>query len=483
MKQNENKDLIKQPKSWSVIFLAAGLGTRMKSPLPKVLHPVAGRPMLVRAIEKVKAMGVEEIRVVAGYGMHLVDAVVGNLGVQIFQQKEQKGTAHAVECADPEDLSGYVLILNGDHPLIESQDLVNIIYSFADQGLDLGVVTCNLKTPKEFGRIVRHHGMIKAIVEAKDASAQTLAINEINTGIYCVKASVLNQLLPQVSNKNSKQEFYLTDIVGLGLQQGFKVGTMSAPAHVAFGVNNQIELAKASQYLYKKKAEQLMESGVLILDPSHTYIEETVQVGSGTAIYPNVMLRGQTVIGSLCSIEPGCFIVDSVIENSVHIKAGSYFERVKVQSEAQVGPYARLRPDTHIGAKAQVGNFVEMKKVKFGAKSKAGHLTYLGDAEIGEEVNIGCGTITCNYAADRKKYKTVIGNHVFVGSDTQFVAPIQVGDHAVIGSGSTITKDVPAKALAVTRASQIIRENWVKVAVPDSVVNPNSGEKKSIVES
>lgn len=460
---DQKKVNVKSPESWSVIFLAAGLGTRMRSPLPKVLHPVAGRPMLVRAIEQVKNLGIAEIRVVAGYGMRLVESVVGNLGVGIFNQTEQKGTAHAVTSARPGDMGGYILILNGDHPLIESDDLLKIIYSFAEQDLDLGVVTCDLKNPKEFGRIVRQHGQIRAIVEAKDASAQTLAIKEINTGIYCVKASVLNTLLPQVSNHNSKQEFYLTDIIGLGLTGGFKVGTMRAHPRVAFGVNTQAELAKATAYLYQKKAKALMDSGVLVLDPKSTYIEELVKIDPGTAIYPNVVIRGNTKIGSMGSIEPGVFIVDSYIENGVHIKAHSYLERVRIQSEAQVGPFARLRPETHIGPGAHVGNFVEMKKVKFGAKSKAGHLTYLGDAEIGEGVNIGCGTITCNYAVDKKKYKTVIGKGVFVGSDTQFVAPVTVGDHAVIGSGSTITKDVPAKALAVARAKQVTREDWVKI--------------------
>lgn len=459
----ETKKLgVESPSSWSAIVLAAGLGTRMKSPLPKVLHPVAGRPMLLRSIESLQRLGMGEIRVVTGFASQLVEAVIGNLGVQIFIQKEQKGTADAVESAYPGDLGGYVLILNGDHPLIEAEDLLAIIKSFASQKLDIGVVTCELKKPKDFGRIVRHHGQLKAIVEAKDASSQTLGIKEINTGIYCVKVSILNKLLPKISNNNSKGEYYLTDIIGLGLEGGYRVGTMSAHPRVAFGVNSQSELAGASRYVYRKKAKDLMDQGVLILDPHSTYIEESVQIQSGTAIYPNVFIRGKSKIGNLCSIEPHSFIVDSDIGNSVHIKAGSYLERVKIEQEAQIGPYARLRPDTHIGASAQVGNFVEMKKVKFGSHSKAGHLTYLGDAEVGEKVNIGCGTITCNYAVDKKKYKTQIGNNVFVGSDTQFVAPVTIGEGAVIGSGSTITKDVPPKALAVARGRQVIKENWIK---------------------
>jgi bifunctional UDP-N-acetylglucosamine pyrophosphorylase/glucosamine-1-phosphate N-acetyltransferase len=458
----ETTQHVKSFESWSAIFLAAGMGTRMKSPFPKVLHPVAGRPMLVRAIEQVKNIGVGEIRIVAGYGMHLVETVVGNMGVTLYRQAEPKGTAHAVNSASPSTLGGYVLILNGDHPLIESSDLISIINQFADQKLDLGVVTCELKNPKDFGRIVRQHGQIRAIVEAKDASAQTLAIKEVNTGIYCVKASILNELLPLISNHNAKQEFYLTDIIGLALTYHKKVGTMKAHPRVAFGVNSQAELAQASHYLFRKKAQSLMESGVLLLDPHTTYIEETVRIDPGTAIYPNVFIRGQTRIAGFCSIEPNTFIIDCDIESGVHIKAGSYLERTKIQSEAHIGPYARLRPETVIGSKAHVGNFVEMKKTKFGNGSKAGHLTYLGDAEIGENVNVGCGTITCNYAVDRKKYKTIIGDNVFVGSDTQFVAPVTIGKDAVIGSGSTITKDVPERALAVARAQQMIKENWNK---------------------
>jgi bifunctional UDP-N-acetylglucosamine pyrophosphorylase / glucosamine-1-phosphate N-acetyltransferase len=451
--------------SWAAIFLAAGLGTRMKSPFPKVLHPVAGRPMLVRAIEQVQSVGIRDIRVVAGYGMHLVETVVGNMGVSLHKQEEQKGTAHAVRCANLETLQnfeGSVLILNGDHPLIESEDLKQLLEEFSKGHLDLGIVTCHLKKPKDFGRIVRHHGQIRAIVEARDASAQTLAIREVNTGIYCVKAQVLIQLLPLISNDNLKKEFYLTDIVSLALTQGKKVGTLKAHPRVAFGVNSQKELAQASSYLFRKKAQSLMDQGVLLLDPDSTYIEETVTIGSGTAIYPNVFIRGQTRVGSFCSIEPHTFMVDCDIESSVHIKAGSYLERVKIQSEAHIGPYARLRPETHIGPKAHVGNFVEMKKVKFGQGSKVSHLSYLGDADIGDNVNIGCGVITCNYAVDRKKYKTVIGHNVFVGSDSQFVAPVTVGENAVIGSGSTITKDVPKEALAVARSTQVIKENWVK---------------------
>ncbi|MEN0058287.1 MAG: bifunctional UDP-N-acetylglucosamine diphosphorylase/glucosamine-1-phosphate N-acetyltransferase GlmU, partial [Bdellovibrio sp.] len=299
------------------------------------------------------------------------------------------------------------------------------------------------------------------IVEAKDASAEALKIREINTGIYVVKASVLAEYLPQIQNNNAKKEFYITDLISLCIQDKLKVQALPASPKVAVGVNNQAELAKATRLIFKRKALRLMEEGVLMIDPRTVYVEESVEIGAGTVLYPNVFIRGRSRLGSFTVIESNCFISDSEIGDSVQVRGGSYLESVRLHNKCSVGPYARLRPGTEICEEAHVGNFVEMKKVRFGKKSKAGHLTYLGDAEIGEEVNIGCGTITCNYAADRQKYKTKIGDRVFVGSDSQFVAPVEIGDDAVIGSGSTITKNVPAKALAVARSKQFVKENYV----------------------
>lgn len=452
----------------TVIALAAGKGTRMKSPLPKVLHPVAGRPMIEKVIQASKQAGAKEIRVIVGHGQALVRQVVEPMGVACYVQDEQLGTAHAVRCAKPETIEGDVVIMNGDHPLIEAADIKNFVQIFREEKCDLAVVTAELKNPGEFGRIVRHRGDLAAIVEAKDASADTLKINEVNTGIYIVKAEILTEFLPQIQNNNSKKEFYLTDLISLCIQDKKKVQPIKANAKVAVGVNTQLELAKATRLIFKRKALKLLEDGVLMIDPRTTYVEESVEIGAGSVLYPNVFVRGRTRIGSFTVIESNTFISDSDIGDSVQIRGGSYFEGAKVHNKASVGPYARLRPETEIGEEAHVGNFVEMKKVKFGKKSKAGHLTYLGDADVGEEVNVGCGTITCNYAADKKKYKTKIGNRVFVGSDTQFIAPVEIGDDAIIGSGSTITKDVPAKALAVARGRQIIKENYTpKGVTPD----------------
>ncbi len=432
----------------------------MKSSLPKVLHPVAGVPMLLRIVQVAKAAGAAETRVVVGFGENLVRQVVEPAGATCFKQHEQKGTADAVKAAQPDTLNGPVLILNGDHPLINVGDIKRIYEEFANGPGGITLVTAKVKTPGHYGRIVRDKGSLRAIVEAKDASAEALKIKEVNTGIYMLDADLLKQMLPQISNANVQKEFYLTDIISLAIDGGLPVSTLTLKSHIAVGVNSQEELANATKRIYLRKAKELMAEGVMILDPRNTYIEDTVQVGASSVIYPGAFLKGQTRIGSFCVIEPHSFLHNAVCEDSVQIKAGSYLEGCLIRTKAVVGPYAHLRPETEIGREAKVGNFVEMKKVKFGDGAKASHLTYLGDAEVGANTNIGCGTITCNYAADHKKYKTKIGKNVFVGSDTQFIAPVEIGDNAVIGSGSTITKNVPANALAVARGRQIVKENY-----------------------
>lgn len=451
--------MVKSP--FTTIVLAAGKGTRMKSSLPKVLHPVAGRPMIQHVLEAAKQCGSQEVRIVLGHGEHLIRPLVEPMGVVCFKQQQQQGTADAVRSAEPDSIEGVVLILNGDHPLIEVEDLRHILADFHNSSAVLGVVTVEMKSPGSYGRVVRHHGKVRAIVEAKDASHDTLKIKEINTGIYVVRAETLKKYLPLIESKNAQNEFYLTDLVTLIVEDGGDVQGLKAKPHVAQGVNDQIELARATRILFKRKILNLMREGVVVLDPKTTYVEADVQVGSGTVLYPQVYLRGKTRVGSMAVIESGVMISSSQIGDGVVVKAGCYLDQAQVGALCSVGPYAHLRPGTELGQECKIGNFVEMKKVRFGDRSKASHLTYLGDAEVGTDSNIGCGTITCNYAVDHKKYKTKIGNHVFVGSDTQLVAPVEVGDHAVIGSGSTITKDVPAYALAVARGKQFIKENYV----------------------
>ena len=454
---------------FTAIILAGGQGTRMKSPLPKVLHPVAGQPMISRVVHTCRDAGITEIRVIVGHAGQLVRTVLEPLGVAAYNQEKQLGTADAVKSAQLDTLNSDVIIMNGDHPLITSSDLKDFISDFKERKLDLAVVTVELEEPASFGRIVRKGDRLASIVEAKDASMDTLKIREVNTGIYVVKAEVLKKYIPQIQSNNSKGEFYLTDLVDLTIRDNLQVDALlSRNTDVAHGVNSQQELAEATRKVFLKKAKQLMDGGVIFIDPHTAYIEESVVIGSGSVIYPNVFLRGSTAIGSFSVVESNSFISDSIIGDSVHVKAGTYVEQTIIKNKASVGPYARLRPDTVLEEEAHIGNFVELKKVKFGRKSKAGHLTYLGDAEIGEEVNVGCGTITCNYAADKKKYKTIIGDRVFVGSDTQLVAPVNVESDSIIASGTTVTRNVPAGALAIARAPQINKEGYAKKFKKDS---------------
>ncbi len=444
----------------SAIVLAAGKGTRMNSPLPKVLHPVAGDPMISRVIARVRQMGAEEVRVVVGYGEALLRQLLEPQGIVCCKQLEQKGTADAVKSAQPDTLSDDILIMNGDHPLVSPRKLKEAYDEFNESKADLMVVTAELAEPGSFGRIVRHQGSIKAIVEVKDASEETKKIKEVNTGIYLVKRDLLTQYLPEIHANNQQGEYYITDLVSLCIEAGKKVVAKMTDPTVAFGVNTQKELALATKAIFREKAFQLMEEGVMVIDPENTYVEESVKVGSGSVLYPGCFIKGNTQIGSFCVVEPNAFIQDSLIGQSVQVRAGSYLEKAKVGDQVVLGPYARLRPQTEIGPEAKIGNFVEMKKVKFGAKSKANHLAYLGDAEIGENTNIGCGVITCNYAADKKKYQTKIGNNVFVGSDSQMIAPVEIEDDAIVASGSTINKKVPKGSLAIGRTRQVNKEGY-----------------------
>ncbi|MBL7544966.1 MAG: bifunctional UDP-N-acetylglucosamine diphosphorylase/glucosamine-1-phosphate N-acetyltransferase GlmU [Bdellovibrionaceae bacterium] len=455
------KDEIKSKDlPFTAIILAAGKGTRMNSSLPKVLHPVAGKPMISRVIACCKKAGVNDIRVVVGHGAGLVKNVLETEGVSFFEQKQQLGTADAVRSAQPETIEGNIIILNGDHPLIEARDIEGFIREFKEQKLDIGLVSTVLKEPGDFGRVVRSGGELYAIVEAKDASAEAKKIKEVNTGIYLTRAAILNLLLPDIKNQNLKKEYYLTDIISLGISERKKVKTITGAKNVSMGVNNQIELAKATKIVFKSHMKKLMESGVLIIDPRNTYIEETVEVAPGTVIYPGSYIKGHTKIGKFCMIEPNAFIVDTMIEDSVQIRAGSYLESSIIRTKCSVGPYARVRPDSELLEEVHIGNFVEVKKSKLGKHTKAAHLAYIGDADVGANTNIGCGTIFVNYLPNKTKHKTKVGDNCFIGSDVQLIAPIEIGAGATIGAGSVITKNVPANALAVTRSPQVIKENY-----------------------
>lgn len=438
----------------SAIILAAGRGTRMKSPLPKVLHPVAGRPIITYLIQALQGLEVSSIHAVVGYGEKLLRQTLEPLGIQCVHQNEQKGTGHAVMQVPLAPLEDTVMICNGDHPLVRAHHLKPLLEEFRLQQLDLAVVSAKVPRPGSMGRIVRDGGRLRAIVEAKDASASALKIGEINTGFYLVKKTVLSQFLPKMKANNAQGEYYLTDLVEMAVSSGLKVDALPAGAEVAFGVNEQKELALATKSVYRQKAYELMESGVVIVDPENVYIDPTSEIGPATVVYPGVVLQGQCQVGSFCVLEPHCFLSHSVVADSSQIRAGSYLEEAKVASQSVIGPYARLRPQTEVGSECKVGNFVEIKKSKLDRGVKVSHLAYVGDAEVGENTNLGCGIITVNYSADKKKHKTKIGKDVFVGSDCQLVAPVSIGDGALVAAGSTVTKDVAAGDLAIGRSRQ-----------------------------
>lgn len=452
---------------FTAVVLAAGKGTRMKSPLPKVLHDACGRSMAGWTLKGLGGAGVSKVRMVVGHGADLVQERLSSetqLDVSFHLQKEQLGTGHAVLSANLDTLDGAVFICNGDHPLIGTSDYTLMIEEFQKAQCDLMIVGVTLGDPHHYGRIVKNdQGQVLGIVEYRDATEEQRAINEVNPGIYLVKAEVLKKYLPQVSNENDQKEYYLTDIVGLALKNQLDVKVFSTDAeYICHGVNDQVQMAEVRCQLKNQINKRLMEQGVVFVDPDNTYIDDTVEIGAGTKIEPGSVIKGKTKIGTNCVVEGNCRLEDAVIGDSVHLRWGTIIEKSEVRESAIVGPYGRLRPDSLVEKDARVGNFVELKKARLGVGAKANHLTYLGDADVGDGTNIGCGTITCNYAVDKKKYKTTFGKNAFIGSDTQFVAPVNVGDGAVVASGSTITKDVPSKALAVARGRQKNIENYVK---------------------
>lgn len=457
----------------TAIVLAAGYGSRMASRLPKSLHPVAGQPMLARILKAIgRAAGssgsaqsnlkINQIRVVAGPGSRLLSSVAEALGARVFQQSDSKrGTAQAVLAARPEELKGGVLIINGDHPLIKGRDIAGFAASYYKDGADFAAASFKKQRPHEYGRLVFDGDQLTNIVEAYEGQSEGEGSDRVNAGMYLVRAELLAEHLRQIK-KNQKGECNLTSLVPILHQGGCKIRAINVSRGAAFGVNSQRELSIASAALFEEKRRELMSNGVIILDPKNTYIESDVEAGAGTMIYPGGYLRGKTKIGSFCAIESNSFLFDAVIGNYVHVKAGSYIEASAVGEKSVIGPYAHLRPGTIIGKECRIGNFVETKKTRMGDKSKAAHLSYLGDAEIGKEVNIGCGTVTCNYGPDKKKRKTKIKDGVFVGSGAQLIAPLTAGRGAVIGAGSALAGDIPEGSLALERSERKIIEGYRK---------------------
>lgn len=443
--------------SLAALILAGGQGTRMKSELCKVLHRAAGRPLIHYVVDSVEAAGIPRTVVVVGHQAEAVKESLSDRPVEFVLQEPQLGTGHAVASAEPlfAGFQGHVVILCGDVPFVQPDTIRGALESGRERSAAVVVITAKVEDPGSYGRIVRNeHGDVVRIVEQRDANPDELAIDEINTGMYVVDAGHLFTLLNRLSADNAQQEYYLTDIVAEAVAERLTVHgyTVEDPLEIT-GVNTRADLAFVTGVIRNGLCWELMHQGVTLVDPASVYVDFGVVVGPDTIIHPGVTLTGNTSIGSGCVIEPGVFIKDCIIGDRVEVRLGSRLEASTVGDGSTVGPMAHLRPEADIGKNARIGNFVEVKKTKVGDGSKASHLTYLGDSVIGEKVNIGCGTITCNYDG-RAKHKTIIGDRCFVGSDVQFVAPVEIGEGSLIGAGSTITRDVPEGTLAVSRARQ-----------------------------
>ncbi len=448
----------------NALILAAGKGTRMKSAVVKVLHSVAGRPMLGWPLSTVREAGATAIVIVAGHQAEQVREQYGaEFDVRIALQEEQLGTGHAVACAMPalQEQNGALLIVCGDTPLLTGATLQRLAASHTESGAAITVLTARMENPQGYGRIVRSgDGQVLRIVEQKDASPSEQGIDEINSGIYCMDLTFLRANISRLGSGNAQNEYYLTDLVELAVagQKGCNA-LMVSDALEIMGVNDRVQLAEASAALRARINHQLMLQGVTLIDPARTCIDADVVVGSDTVIWPGCVLQGQTVIGQGALLESNVQVSSCRIGDRAHLKNGSVLDGSVIGCDVAVGPMAHLRPGTVLGDQVKIGNFVETKKAVLGDGSKASHLTYLGDAEIGRDVNIGCGTITCNYDGV-KKHRTVIGDGVFVGSDVQLVAPVTVGNGALIAAGTTVTKDVPPDSLAIARTPQVNKEGW-----------------------
>ncbi len=447
----------------SVVVLAAGLGTRMRSSIPKVLHSLCGKPLIhyvLDALMKVKAE--RTIVVVNPHNARLGD-VLKDYPVEVAVQAEQKGTADALKAAARrlKDGEGTVLVVNGDAPLVTTAALKEFLKLHRNAREDISILSFIADDPRAYGRIVRKGKDVVSIVEDRDADEEQKEIKEVNSGIYALESPALD-LLRTIKMNASKGEYYLTDIVDAAVRKGYRVGAHILGSEREFtGINTREDLHRAGHYLRDLLVMKLMEKGVSFIDRASVFIHPEAEIGTDTVIYPNVHIEGKTVIGRACTIGPNTRIADSVLGNDVVIKDSTVIESSTVKERATVGPFAHVRPGSVIGSSAKIGNFVEVKKSVIGHGSKASHLSYLGDAEIGNDVNIGAGTITCNYDG-KEKHKTVIKDGVFIGSDTQLIAPVTVGKKAYVGAGSTITKDVPALSLALSRAAQQNIEKWVE---------------------
>jgi len=444
----------------SVIILAAGQGTRMRSRLPKVLHTLGGRPLLGHVVQTAQALEADTVYGIVGHGADVVRSTLAGLAVKWLEQKEQLGTGHAVlqalPAVPPEHL---VLVLYGDVPLTSIATLRRLITAAGDN--TMGLLTAYIKDPTGYGRIIRNaQGEVIAVVEHADASAGQREIEEINTGMLVVKAGYLRKWVMALSNKNSQGEFYLTDVIAMAVKDNVLIKTVY-PADVTeiMGVNNKAQLAKLERVYQRQNAARLLEQGVTLIDPARFDVRGEIAAGSDVTIDVNVVFEGHVRIGNDVTIGANCYLRDVAIGDGTAILPNSVIEGAEIGEGCRIGPFARIRPGTELAAAAHIGNFVEIKNTTVGEGSKINHLSYMGDAIVGNNVNIGAGTITCNYDG-ANKHQTIIEDGVFVGSNTQLVAPVTLGADATIGAGSTITKDAPPGELTLSRVPQQTRKGW-----------------------
>ena len=445
------------------MILAAGQGTRMKSTLPKVLHRVGGLALLDHVIRTAQAVAPDTITVIIGHAGAQVREFCGQYpSIETAVQEPQLGTAHALQQAEAVlgGKTGTVVLLSGDVPLLSRSTLRNLVEHHTSMGSSATVVTAAVERPYGYGRIIRSEGRISKIVEERDGSPAERAVKEINAGIYAFDLAPLFEALRSIASQNAQGEFYLTDLVGIYRRRGLVVETVLAenPDEIR-GVNSRTELGEVGKLVRQKKNEELMAAGVTLVDAATTYVDVDATVGPDTIIHPGVVIEGATVVGSACEIRSNVCLQNATIGDRVTIKSFCVIEGSSIADGAVVGPFAHIRPDSTVGEGAKVGNFVELKKTVLGPGSKASHLAYLGDATIGANVNVGAGTITCNFDG-ATKHNTVIEDGAFIGSDSQLIAPVRVGKGAYVGAGSSITEDVPAGALGIARARQSNLDGW-----------------------
>ena len=441
--------------SFKVLILAAGKGTRFKSDLPKVLHKVLGKPMLWYVVKAAKEAGAEEIIVVVGHKKELVEEFLRSEfpEVRTVHQEEQLGTGHAVMCVEEllKDYNRKVVVLNGDTPLVEPEEIKRL----AEVDGDMVALTGEIDNPTGYGRVIRDDKEILEIVEEKDATEEEKKVKEVNTGIYAFDPEKLFEALKEIDNNNTQGEYYLPDVLKVFRNKGWKVvPVVIKDFSTVMGVNNRYELSKAERTLQEKIVKELQLSGVTIHNPESAYIEPEVEIGADTEIFAPIYIKGKTKIGKGCYLGAFSEIVDSTIGDETKVESHCWIKGAVLEPETSVGPFAKLRPGTYLESGARVGTFVETKNAHLERGAKANHLTYLGDCRIGENTNIGAGTITCNYDGFNK-WRTEIGKNAFVGSNTLFIAPVKVGDNSITAAGSVITSDVPENTLAVARAKQL----------------------------